>query len=184
MRWTARASAIAVAIALVLLCTPGTSRADASLENWTAGLCSGVGYWFGTAHQPPAPDPNGDEQLAIRRAVSNVINDAHSWMLYSVKNAPPVKNGRKLQTRIRRDLTSAVAELQRAADLLASPRGFTQNALAVAQRHLDRGYDQIVATMQRLRGHSGNARFDQEMTTNESCDYITSLTPIGSDSEV
>jgi hypothetical protein len=181
---TRRAVVPAFGLALLLLAAnaPGARAADASLKNWTSGMCSGVAHWLGIALEPPAPDPNGDEQLGTRRAVSNVISEAHAWMLHSVKVAPPVEHGTKLGARIRRDLTDAVAELEVGEDLLARPDGFSPANYAAALRHLNGGLSQVVETMQRLHGHSGNARLDRAMTKNRDCDYITGLRTVGSGS--
>jgi hypothetical protein len=181
-----RQLAVTLGLALALVVTSSPAQADdgASLESWTAGFCSSVAHWFTTAGEPPAPDPNGDQLLAIRRAVGDVVGDGHAWMLYSVKVEPPVPGGRKLVQRIRRALSGAIDEVQHASDLLAGPKGSSSDTLSAAQRHLNDGYDQVVTTMQKLRGHSGNPKFDAAMKTNPACAYITSLTPIGSSSAV
>jgi hypothetical protein len=173
---------VAVGLALVVgtANAPAGGAADASLNNWASGVCSGVAHWLTTAGTPPEPDPNGDQLLALRRAVGDIVSDGHAWMLYSVKVAPPVPNGKKLGARIRRELRVAVDEAQRAADLLAGPTGSSPDTLSSAQQHLNKSHDQVVATMRRLSGHSGNARLDQAMK--DECGLITSLQPIGSSS--
>jgi hypothetical protein len=173
---------IGVVVALTAMVLPnGSSHAatdDASIDNWTSGMCNGVVHWLETLGTPPAPDPNGDQLLAVRRAVGDVISDGYGLMLHSVKVMPPVPNGKKVGARLRRALTAAVDEAQRASDLLAGPTGSSPDTLAAAQRHLEQGHDLVVATMRRLRGHSGNARLDQAVK--DQCGFITSLRPIGS----
>src|SRR5690349_12116127 len=141
--------ALASTLAFAALGPAGAANGDAALGNWAGGVCSGVAHWLTTVGTPPAPDPSGDQLLAARRAVSDIVNDGHSWMLYSVKVPPPVPNGKKLGRHIRKELTAAVDEAQRAADLLAGPTGSSPDTLASAQDHLIQSHDMVVATMHR-----------------------------------
>jgi hypothetical protein len=171
--------AVALVVAVLGSTTPASAKDhDASLESWTSGFCSSVAHWFETTQQAPVPDPNGDQLLAIRRAIGDVVSDGHAWLLASVEVAPPVPNGKKVGARIRREFERAVAEVQRASDLLAGPHGSSSDTLAAAQRHLDKGYDQVVATMQRLQGHSGSPRLDQAMK--DQCHLVSSSPSVSS----
>jgi hypothetical protein len=173
MRTRAVLVVLGLALALVVTTAPDAAHADASLANWTGDVCSGVAYVFGALSRSPEPDPAG-EQLAVRRYVSNLVQDAHAWMLHTVKYPPPISGGRKLRARIERAMNGAVDEFERAGKILAAPE-LSPAVVRAAERHLGTGYDTLVTTMRRLRGHSGNARFDAAMTKNASCDYITSL---------
>jgi hypothetical protein len=100
-------------------------------------------------------------------------------MLHTVKYPPPVSGGRKLRAKIQRAMDDAVHEFEQAGTVLAGPE-LSTSVVQAAERHLTAGYDRIVTMMQRLRGHSGSARFDTAIEKNESCDFITSLERIGS----
>jgi hypothetical protein len=158
--------------------TPAAAKGDASLDNWTSNVCGGVAETLGSLNTPPEPDPAG-EQIAARRYVSNLVQHANSWMLSTVRYPPPVAGGRKLRANIRRAMNDAIHEFEQAGTVLAGTE-LSTSVVQGAERHLTAGYDRIVTMMRRLRGHSGSARFDTAIEKNDSCDFITSLEPIGS----
>jgi hypothetical protein len=173
---------LVLACALVAVNAPDDARADASLEHWTGDLCTSVVTWLQTANAAPDPDPTGDQQLAVRRYLSNLVQETHSLIGVSVRYPPPVSGGRKLRARIDRTIDDAVGEFEHAGKLLARPT-LSQAIVRSAVRHLGAGYDEIVTMMQQLRGHSGNRRFNRAMRRNPFCDYVPQLTTSGSSSE-
>jgi hypothetical protein len=183
MRGQVRAVAVVLATACALLAVSAPERAgaDTTLEHWTGNLCQSVAEWLTNTEKGPVPDPGGDERLAVRRFVSDIVQNANGWIRVAVRYPPPVSGGRKLRARIERALDDAIAEFEAADKLLARPNP-TPSVLRSADRRLRAGYDKIVTTMQQLRGHSGSRGFDEAMRANQFCNFVPQLRTTGSGS--